>query len=109
MRPIYGARVVNEFKIANLPWVALFFPNSQIEAEIDQGPSWIQQASEKILTNRFGRWLEQVCRSFQLRRINRSEFVVVEENELSFHPDNRKAQLFSAFFKDRKDNHREAM
>lgn len=97
-RPIYHAGVLAEFKRNNLPWLQLFFPNTILFDSQKVSPSLAKRILESLFNNKFGRWLEHTVGAYQLRRINRSEFVVVEADELSFHPDNRKAQLFAAFF-----------
>lgn len=97
-RPIYNAGVLAEFKHNNWSWLRLFFPNAALFDNKKIPPSLVKRTLEKLLNNSFGRWLERTVGAYQLRRINRSEFVVVEQDELSFHPDNRKAQLFAAFF-----------
>jgi hypothetical protein len=100
LRPLYDSNELIQFRNNNLGWMRLFFPHAEPEEEIATVQSDLQWLLEKLLTNRFGRWLEQQARKLQLRRINQDEFITVEEDELSFHPDNRKVQLFSAFFED---------
>ena len=97
-RAIYHAGVLNEFKQRNAEWIRLFFPNIVIFGDKKTAPPALKTFLETLFRNKFGRWLEQQAGRYQQRRIKRDEFVVVEEDELSFHPDNRKAQLFAAFF-----------
>ncbi len=103
-RPIYQAGVLAEFKQQNLPWLKLFFPNAVILDNKKMSHSLFKRGAEALLRNRLGLWLEKLGRAYQSRRIRRSEFVVVEDDELSFHPHNRKAELFAAFFERQEQN-----
>jgi hypothetical protein len=53
-----------------------------------------------MLSSKFGARLEQMVRQMQSRRISFGEFIIASDSELSFHPDNRKQQLFQNFFSD---------
>ncbi len=108
-RAIYHAGVLADFKANNWPWLKLFFPNAKLFANKKLPYPWLKMAAEKLLTNRFGLWLESTARAYQFGRIERSEFVVVEDDELSFHPHNRKAELFAAFFESQEQDHGKAV
>lgn len=105
-RPIYHGGVLGEFKHQNWTWINLFFPNARFFANNKMPLPRLKVWLEILFSNPVGQWLEKTVLSYQLHRINRSEFVVVEDDELSFHPDNRKAQLFAAFFEQQQENHR---
>ncbi len=97
-RPIYHGGVLTEFKDNNLSWIQLFFPHAELfDYEVMPVPA-LKLVLEKLFSNPLGRWLEKTLLHYQRQRLDSSEFVVAQEDELSFHPDNRKAQLFAAFF-----------
>jgi predicted nucleotidyltransferase len=98
LRPVFGFRIWQDFQNNN-NWVSLFFPHAKKPPiELAESQAFLQRVLEKILRNSFGRKLEEKIKSAQLGRIQRGEFIVADETEMSFHPNNRKSQLFSAFF-----------
>lgn len=108
MRPLYPSSVLEQFKSNNGPWIRLFFPHTSTRpvAEII---SIIQSTLEKILDNSFGRAIDRWLKRSLLGRIKQDSFVVVEDDELAFHPHNRKAGLFAAFFKRQQHDNRESV
>ena len=108
-RPLYQAGTLNEFKEHNAGWIRLFFPNVRPLENTKKPQTRLQYALEQVFRNSLGRWLERIAGNYQRRRIHRDQFVVVEDDELSFHPDNRKAQLFAAFFERQEQDHGEAV
>jgi hypothetical protein len=103
-RPIYHGGVLTEFKENNWPWLQLFFPNAELfDYELMPVPP-LKAMLEKLFANPLGKALEAALLKYQQQRLDRSEFVVAQTDELSFHPDNRKAQLFAAFFEHQQEN-----
>ncbi len=98
LRPLVYHEAVANFQKQNHGWTASLFPNASIESPSKDQPSRLQSLLERLLTNPFGLFLEKFSRMLQRRRITKSEFIVVSDDELSFHPNNRKQQLFKSFF-----------
>lgn len=99
MRPLYPSRTIERFKQNNLSWIRIFFPHATADTETRTPQSRLQRVLEKILKNKFGQFIERQLKRLLIGRITQDDFVVVEDDELSFHPHNRKADLFAAFFK----------
>ena len=98
MRPLVSPLQVNNFKALNSTWMEYFFPNFVAEFNRFVGVSRIKLVLEKMLDNKFGWFIETQLKAFQYRRLNVGEFIVATDDELSFHPDNRKRELFQRFF-----------
>ena len=98
LRPLVFSHAVWQFQQNNTNWIKFCFPNANfLEPEQDAASS-AQKILEKIFNGKFGLWLEGVLKNWQMARIRRQKFIVVEEDELSFHPHNRKDSLFTAYF-----------
>ena len=100
LRPLVFSNAVWEFQKNNAAWIKFCFPNADfLEAEKHKPPS-TQIVLEKLFNGKFGLWLERLLKNWQMARIRRQKFIVVEEDELSFHPHNRKDNLFKSFFQE---------
>lgn len=104
-RPLVNAKVYGQF-LENNDWIFSFFPNSSLPNTKDEPSSSLQQSFEKLFKNKLGHWIEHKVISAQLARIERSEFTIHTNSELSFHPNNRKQKLFQSFFEDHEQKHR---
>ena len=99
LRPLVFSHAIWQFQKNNLNWIKFCFPNADfLEPEQDKPPQ-MQIFLEKLFNGKFGLWLERLLKNWQMARIRRQKFIVVEEDELSFHPHNRKDSLFTAYFK----------
>ena len=100
LRPLVFSHAVWQFQKNNANWIKFCFPNADfLEPEKDASPA-LQKFLEKLFTGKFGSWLEGLLKNWQMARIRKQQFIVVEEDELSFHPHNRKNKLFRAYFQD---------
>ena len=97
LRPVAYPSVVAGFQRVNLPWIRAFFPNARTVDEESKPQSAWQKFLEKIFTNHFGAWLEQKLKSWQLPKIHQEKFIVVADDELSFHPDSKQQALLTRF------------
>lgn len=113
LRPlVYGAAVA-EFQQKNSFWIQAFFPNFESPIYHILAPSyfkrgglhgspdestWLQKSLERMLTGKFGRWLESKLKNWQLPKIRQEEFILVREDELSFHPQSKQQTLLQRFF-----------
>lgn len=101
LRPLALTVVAQYFQAVNSKWIQYFFPNfnSRIVKVAPKIPP--QNILEKLLDNQLGLWIERHLKALQYKRLNVGEFIVATDDELSFHPDNRKRELFQRFFKDK--------
>ncbi len=98
LRPVVGVWNFYVFQRNNLEWVRALFPNTQVtEPEKEQKPL-MQRCLEKVFDNFLGKFLNKTVKYFQYNRLNIGEFIVATDTELSFHPNNRKKELFRKFF-----------
>jgi hypothetical protein len=75
----------------------IFFPNLKPNFRTDEAQSKIQKLLEKFLDSRFGNFLEKTLKFALLARIKQSKFIIVEDDELSFHPDSKQEKLLQDF------------
>jgi len=99
LRPLVYARAVGDFKIANKSWLEKFFVNAEkLENFKDEPRSRLQRILEKIFEGKFGLWLESFLKNWQVKKIQAGKFIVVEEDEFSFHPNSKQQKLLADFF-----------
>lgn len=99
LRPLAYAATVARFQYNNKSWIEFLYPNVQFEKLRLEEPSRLQQFLEKLFTNKFGYWLEQRLQKWQLPKIRTTEkFIVVKDDELSFHPQSKQQGLLEQFF-----------
>ncbi|MDR3642001.1 MAG: nucleotidyltransferase domain-containing protein [Candidatus Doudnabacteria bacterium] len=98
MRPAISGRAVADFQKNNFSWMNRIFGNAPVIIPVDESVSVARNFFERLLGGKTGGFLERWVKKAQYGHINRGEFIVVSEDELSFHPNNRKQQLFNSFF-----------
>jgi hypothetical protein len=98
IRPLVYEQGIREFQRKNEAWLKGFFPNWQIPPFQEQKQSGAQKIIEKLFSGRFGLWLESKLKNWQLPKIRQEEFIIVEEDELSFHPQSKQQSLLDQFF-----------
>lgn len=103
LRTLYGEKVNSEFIKLNSEWIQAFLPNLEIQTKkenfLNKQENFLKRNLEKIFLNSVGQKIEHWFKKYQISRVQAGEFVVAEASELSFHPENRKPQLFQRFFK----------
>lgn len=102
LRPLVYSQTVLEFKKNNLLWISQFFSNIDRfnqAADSKTKKSKIQALLEKIFNNQFGLKLESMLETIQSKRIRLEKYIVVEKDELSFHPQSKERALLQNFFK----------
>ncbi len=99
MRPLVYEQGIREFQRKNEVWLKSFFPNWKIPPFQIQKQSLAQKILEKLFSGRFGIWLEHKLKNWQLPKIRQEEFIIVEEDELSFHPQSKQEKLLEQFFR----------
>lgn len=100
LRPMVGRGVVEAFQLANISWVQVFFPSSISTPESLQLPeqSLLQKGIELLFNNKFGEYVESVIKRQLLPRIKAEKYIVVKDDELSFHPSSKQELLLAQFF-----------
>lgn len=101
LRSVTFGSLIGEFKHQN-SWIYTFFPNAlRINSFILVTPesSRVQKLSEYLFTNSLGQWFERMLATMQMKRIRQEKYIVVEPDELSFHPNSKEVELLQAFFK----------
>jgi predicted nucleotidyltransferase len=98
LRQLVYSHKIYEFQNNNIGWIRQFFPHFSQKSEKEEAQSAVQKLLEKVLNNRFGNWLENFFKKTQLRRIQKEEFIIVRDDELSFHPQSRQKKLLDDFF-----------
>ncbi len=99
LRPLVYRQEIYKFQSQNLEWLKIYFPNFVLERPQNEKPSGIQRVLEGIFTNRFGLWLEKQIKKSLSGRIRKEPYILVEEDELSFHPNSAQQELLRQFFK----------
>jgi len=106
LRPIAYGHSLWQFQKINEPWLRTLYPNFKLDRPEPETANLIQNFLEKLLANRFGLWLDGLLKKWQLPKIRTEKFIVVEEDELSFHPDSKQQSLLADFFKFQKQQER---
>src|SRR5258708_7444086 len=86
LRPLVYEHAIGAFQKQNSNWIQQFFPNMEFEYGSPNQQSWVQKFFEFCLDNAPGRGLEILFKNLQLPKIRKEKFIVVAEDELSFHP-----------------------
>lgn len=97
-RALTYPEVWQAFLEANSQWLKVFFPEYQRERFASSQVSRIKKILEYPLDTWFGRRLDAWLGAWQHKRLHLGEFIVASPTELSFHPNNRKKNLFRRFF-----------
>ncbi len=101
-RPLVYPGSLYHFQKNNISWIEQFFPNVRlfVPDAIPVPQSRIQKVLETIIKKTIGRWLEFELGALQSARIRQHEkFIVVSDQELSFHPNSKQESLLSSFYK----------
>jgi hypothetical protein len=82
----------------NLWWMRLMFPNLYFVDESIERQAGAQKFLEKLLAGRLGDRLETWLKNWRLPKIKKQQFIIVEDDELSFHPHSKQQALLQGFF-----------
>ncbi len=99
LRPLVYGQTIREFQNNNF-WIKQFFPNWQPVDAAAENQSKAQKILEKLFSGKFGKWLESKLKNWQLSKIRREPFIIVDDDELSFHPDSKQRGILENFFAD---------
>ena len=98
LRPLVCSSSIVNFLELNRTWIETYFSNFKPIPSNRKKSSVIQWFLELLLRNRVGTVLERLLGKLQIRRIHTEEFVVVRDNELSFHPNSKQEKILRDFF-----------
>ncbi|GEM_PF-690962 len=100
LRPFMGASCVRAFQQANAEWLKMFFPNAFQREWIKPRASRATGVGifESYLLGSFGRKFEDLGKRMLLPRIRQERYIVVADDELSFHPQSKQENLLRQFF-----------
>lgn len=98
LRLLVYPETIRQFQIANQRWIKQFFPNANFHILPKTTQSFWQKFTEQVYNNVIGKFLEQLLRSWQEKRIDQDQFVFIREDELSFHPESKHFALLQNFF-----------
>jgi len=98
LRPLVYISTVLRFTYHNKGWMGQVFPEMEFEKPVANKQHALQQVLESLLHNRVGRYMERTLKAVQLPHIRTKEkFIVVHDDELSFHPDSKQEGLLEKF------------
>lgn len=98
LRPLVGRYFVQAFQKNNEQWLTAFFPNLLCNNTKALRPPVAQTIVERLLNNPVGKSLERLLRALQRHRIHTEEaHVIVEDDELSFHPHSKQDAILSSY------------
>jgi len=95
--PFVGGDLVSRFQESNSQWIKNFLPNFKVIERQPTARPWIQKTAELLLGGAIGRRFESMARWFQKKRIIAQEHIILEANELSFHPGSKGQQVLAKF------------
>lgn len=110
LRTLSGPAAIANFQEVNLSWLKSFYPKSEPVGLVAGFPTKSKAILEKCLNNSFGKWLESIFMKIQKSRIRTEErYIVVEADELSFHPSSKQEGLLAEFFETQKQDNGEVV
>ena len=78
-------------------WIKTFFPNSILIEPVKEERPKLQKALEYMFLGKFGLMLEKRLKNWQSAKIRAQKYILVTEDELSFHPDSKQEALLNKF------------
>ncbi|GAC1413636.1 MAG: hypothetical protein NVSMB66_5920 [Candidatus Doudnabacteria bacterium] len=91
--PFYGSKKIYEFQQSNLSWIKEYLVQPKL-VEYPQSKSVrLKKLLENLLNNSVGDLLEKLLGDIQSKKIQLQDSVVIEKDELSFHPGNKGRQV----------------
>lgn len=98
LRPLVYPSSALRFVYNNRTWMGQVFPEMEFIKAGSEKSHPVQQIFETLFNNRLGRFIERKLKSMQLPHIRTKEkFIVVHDDELSFHPDSKQEGLLEKF------------
>ncbi|MDB4939619.1 MAG: hypothetical protein JWO40_44 [Candidatus Doudnabacteria bacterium] len=91
--PFYGADQIYKFQQNNLEWIKNYLIQPQLVKYPDLATSRVKVFMERLLHGKVGDYLEKLIGKMQQSRIHIQDSIVIEPDELSFHPGNKGRQI----------------
>lgn len=99
LRLLIGSFAVEKFQKENLSWINVIFPNAILTNSQNLTFPKLQGWLESMFLGKFGKRLEQSLKNWQLPKIRQEKFILVAEDELSFHPQSKQQFILAEFLK----------
>lgn len=93
--PYFGVAEVYKFQKENLDWMKNYLVQPQFIEYPSLKPGLLKRIIEILLDNFIGDGLDWFAGALQKKRIKILEHILVEDDELSFHPDSKGKQVLS--------------
>lgn len=107
LRPIVHPWAIAQFQARNRTWIQTFFPNWKGLVRVPNHQSFITGFVEALYARILGTFFERELKKQQVDRIHADRFILVTDDELSFHPNSKQEQLLGNFFEFQKQDNRE--
>lgn len=95
--PYFGGANIYAFQKKNLHWISKYLIQPMLEQKETPPASAFQKIPETLLGNVLGDALERMVGSIQKRRIRNERNIVIEKDELSFHPESKGQSVIRKF------------
>ena len=95
--PYFGGDEIFAFQKNNSGWIRKFLAQPEIVAIQTKKSSWIKRFLETFFANPFGDFLEGTAERLQKHRIRPLDYIIVQPDELSFHPGSKGQQVLKKF------------
>ncbi len=92
-----GGHIVTKFQQANSAWIKTYVPNFEPVDRLDTPRSLLQKSIEFLLSGWIGSIIERILGGMQRRRIIAQSHIIIERDELSFHPGSKGQQVLQRF------------
>jgi predicted nucleotidyltransferase len=91
--PFFGGEEIYDFQQKNLGWIKEYLAQPYFVLQDTPAPSVFKKTFEFVFANALGDFWENVIGKLQAKRIKLGDSIVVEKDELSFHPGNKGRQV----------------
>ncbi len=95
--PYYGGDEIYEFQKTNMSWISEYLAQPQIVKYTTPKASFFKKVIEESFNNKFGDFLENIAGKLQTKKIHLQDSIVLEKDELAFHPGNKGRQVMQRF------------
>ena len=93
----FGGSVISLFQEANLTWIKKYLPNFKLFKHSASPKASLQKFIEFFLNGQVGNFVEYLLGKMQRRRIIAQSHIIIEPDELSFHPGSKGQQVLKRY------------
>lgn len=95
--PFFGGDKIYQFQNNNLQWIREYLAQPFVIEHQTKKASWFKKLFQALFANSLGDLMEKAVGKYQAHRIHIGDSIVVQEDELSFHPGNKARQVQSRY------------